>query len=82
MTHDLDEAIRLADRIAVMRAGRLVQFDTPETLLSKPADKFVHDFVGADRALKRLSRISVQGLIKPAPSISIDASMEHGPQSD
>lgn len=76
VTHDLDEAIRLADRVAIMRAGELRQFDTPQNVLSKPADKFVHDFVGSDRALKRLSRISVRGLIKPALFISIDDPIE------
>ena len=76
VTHDLDEAIRLADRIAVMAAGKLVQYDTPETILSRPASKFVHDFVGTDRALKRLSRISVERFIRPALSVAIDASLK------
>ena len=74
VTHDLDEAIRLADRIAIMAAGKLVQYDTPETILSKPANKFVHDFVGTDRALKRLSRISVERFIRPAASVALSAS--------
>jgi osmoprotectant transport system ATP-binding protein len=76
VTHDLDEAIRLADRVAVMRAGHLVQLASPENLLSRPADKFVHDFVGTDRALKRLSRVSIQGLIKPAHSVFVDDSIK------
>ena len=76
VTHDLDEAIHLADRIAIMRAGKLVQYDTPEEVLKKPADKFVHDFVGSDRALKRLSRIYIKPFIHPAPSITIDAGPE------
>jgi osmoprotectant transport system ATP-binding protein len=71
VTHDLDEAIRLADRVAIMEAGRLVQYDTPETILSRPANRFVRDFVGADRALKRLSRISIKSYIKEAPSITL-----------
>ena len=75
VTHDLDEAIRLADRIAVMQAGKLVQYDTAEAILSKPVNKFVHDFVGTDRALKRLSRIGVKRFIKPAPSVIINASI-------
>ena len=74
VTHDLDEAIRLADRIAIMESGKLVQYDTPETILTKPANKFVHDFVGTDRALKRLSRIGIENFIKPATSISVIAS--------
>jgi osmoprotectant transport system ATP-binding protein len=76
VTHDLDEAIRLADKIAVMQSGKLVQHDTPEAILSNPANKFVHDFVGVDRALKRLSRISVGEFIRPAASVSADASRD------
>jgi osmoprotectant transport system ATP-binding protein len=72
VTHDLDEAIRLADRIAIMQSGRLIQHDTPETILTKPADKFVHDFVGVDRALKRLSRISVKDFVKQTTAIRED----------
>lgn len=59
VTHDLDEAIRLGDRIAIMKAGRIVQYDTPDAILSKPVDDFVSDFVGVDRAIKRLSLFSV-----------------------
>jgi osmoprotectant transport system ATP-binding protein len=76
VTHDLDEAIRLADRIAIMNAGRLVQYDTPENILSHPADRFVHDFVGADRALKRLSRLSISTIIRPATSVSVTDTIE------
>jgi len=64
VTHDVDEAIRLADRIALMRDGRLQQYDTPEVLLDHPANKFVHDFMGADRALKRLGRVSVGDVMR------------------
>jgi osmoprotectant transport system ATP-binding protein len=56
VTHDIDEAIKMGDRIAVMqKGGRLAQYATPEDLLADPANEFVKDFVGADRALKRLS---------------------------
>jgi osmoprotectant transport system ATP-binding protein len=64
VTHDVDEAIRLADRIALMRDGRLQQYDTPEALLDHPANKFVHDFMGADRALKRLGRVRVSDAMR------------------
>jgi osmoprotectant transport system ATP-binding protein len=76
VTHDLDEAIRLSDRIAIMNAGRLIQYDVPEVILSHPTSKFVHDFVGTDRALKRLSRINVVKYIQPSSSINIDTPME------
>ncbi|HET7508454.1 MAG TPA: ATP-binding cassette domain-containing protein, partial [Solirubrobacterales bacterium] len=55
VTHDIDEAIKMGDRIAVMReGGRVEQYATPAELLMAPANEFVEDFVGADRALKRL----------------------------
>jgi osmoprotectant transport system ATP-binding protein len=60
VTHDIDEAIKMGDRIAVLReGGRLAQYATPAELLMAPADAFVEDFVGADRALKRLSLMRV-----------------------
>ena len=58
VTHDLDEAIRLGDRIAVMNHGRLVSVAIPEELLLDQ-NPFVRDFIGDDRALRRLARISV-----------------------
>lgn len=64
VTHDVDEAIRLADRIAIMRDGVLQQYDTPEEVLDHPANKFVHDFMGADRALKRLGRVRVSTVMR------------------
>ena len=57
VTHDIDEAIRMGDRIAILKDGALVQYDTPEAILAAPADAFVEAFVGADRALKRLALI-------------------------
>jgi len=59
-----------------MESGKLVQYDTPEAILAKPANKFVHDFVGTDRALKRLSRISIKGIIRPSPSVSINTPVQ------
>jgi osmoprotectant transport system ATP-binding protein len=73
VTHDIDEAVHLASRIALMNQGRLVQYDTPETLLSSPGSAFVKRFIGTDRALKKLSRRSVQGLMQPARSIRTDS---------
>jgi len=56
VTHDIDEAIKLGDRIAIFRqGGKLAQYATPEEILRRPADDFVAEFVGADRALKVLS---------------------------
>jgi osmoprotectant transport system ATP-binding protein len=56
VTHDVDEAIKIGDRIAILReGGRLAQYDTPQSILEQPVDDFVADFVGRDRALKALS---------------------------
>ena len=56
VTHDIDEAIKIGDRIAIFRkGGRLAQYDTPQAILEQPADDFVAEFVGADRALKALA---------------------------
>ncbi len=56
VTHDIDEAIKMGDRIAVLQqGGKLAQYATPAELLTYPENRFVEDFVGADRALKRLA---------------------------
>ncbi|MDR6633097.1 osmoprotectant transport system ATP-binding protein [Phyllobacterium sp. 1468] len=69
VTHDLDEAIRLGDRIAIMKSGKIVQYDTPDAVLSHPADAFVENFVGIDRAIKRLSLFTVNdAMTTAAPS--------------
>jgi osmoprotectant transport system ATP-binding protein len=81
VTHDIDEAIKMGDRIAILREGRLVQFDTPEGILAAPADAFVEQFVGADRALKRLARVlagsamNVLPATLPAQAIAADATL-------
>jgi osmoprotectant transport system ATP-binding protein len=63
VTHDIDEAIKMGDRVAVLKAGgHLAQYATPAELLMAPADEFVEDFVGADRALKRLALMRVRDI--------------------
>lgn len=77
VTHDIDEAIKMGDRIVIMRDGKLVQFDTPDTLLAHPANKFVRDFVGADRALKRLGLVRVKSIMnREPPKVFLDATIE------
>jgi osmoprotectant transport system ATP-binding protein len=68
VTHDIDEAIRMGDLIAIMKDGRLVQSAPPEELLSSPKDAFVADFVGADRALKRLTLTTAGEAATPTPA--------------
>jgi osmoprotectant transport system ATP-binding protein len=68
VTHDIEEAIKLGDRIAILReGGHLAQYDSPGEVLGNPADDFVADFVGADRALKRLkvTSIDLSDLVQP-----------------
>ena len=60
VTHDVDEALRLADRIAVMRDGRIVQYDTPFNILTRPADEFVYRLVGADDMVRQLGVLRVE----------------------
>jgi osmoprotectant transport system ATP-binding protein len=68
VTHDIDEAIKMGHRIAILRDGELVQYDTPDNILAEPANEFVADFVGADRGLKRLRVWRLGDLeLDPAP---------------
>ncbi|GAA1094014.1 betaine/proline/choline family ABC transporter ATP-binding protein [Nocardiopsis metallicus] len=63
VTHDIDEAVRLGDRIAVFRpGGELAQYDAPERLLAEPVDAFVESFIGYDRGVRRLSFFPASGL--------------------
>ena len=77
VTHDLDEAVRLGDRIAVLsQGGRLEQYDDPATLLGEPASPFVREFVGADRGIRRLAVTPItRDLLKPLPTTPSDDSL-------
>ncbi len=81
VTHDIDEAIRMGDRIAILMDGALVQYGTPEEILAVPANAFVEAFVGTDRALKRLSLIDARAAMEapagpvPAHEIAAGASL-------
>ena len=78
VTHDIDEAVRMADRVAVMRDGQLVQYAPPSELLAHPVDDFVRDFVGADRALKRLALTRLDQLdLGPATPNGVGPRIQH-----
>ncbi|WP_206504406.1 ABC transporter ATP-binding protein [Streptomyces chrestomyceticus] len=73
VTHDIEEAVRLGDRIAVYGTGRVEQFDTPATVLGAPATPYVAEFVGADRGLKRLSVTPIEtGDLEQPPVVRLD----------
>jgi osmoprotectant transport system ATP-binding protein len=82
VTHDMKEALKLGDRICLMKDGQIVQTGTPEELLHRPANDFVREFVGIDRAEE--NRVNVRGGMRPVnpaeqldhvPVINSDASM-------
>ena len=68
VTHDVDEAVQLADRIVVMREGRVVQVDTPLQIVSNPASDFVAELVGARDVLRRMSLMPVSSAVVPIPN--------------
>ncbi|TFJ38727.1 glycine/betaine ABC transporter ATP-binding protein [Carnobacterium divergens] len=71
VTHDMDEALKLADRIVIMREGRVVQFDTPDNILREPADKFVEEFIGHDRLIQARPNIQTVEQVMLKTPISI-----------
>jgi osmoprotectant transport system ATP-binding protein len=67
VTHSIDEALKMGDKIAIYDVGKVVQYDTPQEILENPTNEFVEDFVGADRGLKRLQVTQVETIMtKPA----------------
>ena len=81
VTHDIDEALKMGDRIAILRDGKVVQYATPDALLSAPADDFVASFLGNGRSLKRLALVTVGHACEPtaahadAPAIGANSSL-------
>jgi len=70
VTHDIDEAIKMGDKICILNVGGLLeQFDSPANILAHPANEFVEDFVGADRALKRLNLVRVDEVMDAHPAL-------------
>jgi osmoprotectant transport system ATP-binding protein len=80
VTHDMDEAFRLGDRVAVMSRGRLLQYDRPAQLITQPADPFVSQLIGStDRSLKLLSLTTAGEAAEPGatdgPTVQSSASL-------
>ena len=67
VTHDINEAIKMGDKIALMQEGKLVQFNDPATLLNSPKNEFVRNFVGADRVLKGLRLYRARDIMQEPP---------------
>lgn len=77
VSHDIDEAVKMGDRIAIFRDGKLEQFDAPDDLLAHPNSEFISDFVGADRTLKRLRLIRVsEAMDADAPKVVANDTLE------
>jgi osmoprotectant transport system ATP-binding protein len=77
VSHDIDEAVKMGDKIAIFRAGKIEQYDNPDNVLAHPANAFVADFVGADRTLKRLRLVTAEEVSDPlSPSVSRHASAQ------
>jgi glycine betaine/proline transport system ATP-binding protein len=71
ITHDLDEAIRMGDRIAIMKDGRIVQIGTPEQIVTEPADDYVADFV---KGISRLKLVTAAKVMERYPAAGDAAS--------
>src|SRR5699024_3205157 len=79
VTHDMDEAIKLADKICIMSHGKVVQYDTPDNILKAPANDFVRDFIGENRLIQDRPNMKTveKRMIKPK-TVNVDDSLDHG----
>lgn len=83
VTHDMDEALKLADRIVIMRDGSIVQFDTPDEILRNPANEFVEEFIGKDRLDSQRPQVqTVEEIMNPHPvTVTGDVSLSEAIRS-
>ncbi|GEN49786.1 betaine/proline/choline family ABC transporter ATP-binding protein [Alkalibacterium pelagium] len=76
VTHDMDEALKLADKIAIMSEGKIIQYDTPDNILAEPANEFVESFLGEDRLQQRSTMQTVdQVMVKTPISVTQDITL-------
>ncbi len=75
VTHDINEAIKMGDNIAIFDAGKLVQFGTPEDILTNPKNAFVENFIGHDRVVKKLSLYRVEDAMQPVECLVMEAEL-------
>ncbi|WP_411841915.1 betaine/proline/choline family ABC transporter ATP-binding protein [Salinicoccus sp. HZC-1] len=78
VTHDMDEAIKLADKICIMSKGKVVQYDTPDNILRHPANDFVRDFIGQNRLIQDRPNVRTvkDAMIKPI-TVNINESLNN-----
>ena len=74
VTHDIHEAIKMGDKIAIFKEGKLIQYDTPEMILTQPKNSYIADFVGTDRALKVLGLMQAKDAMNRSPDNLLQAS--------
>ena len=72
VTHDMDEALKLADKICIMQGGKIQQYDTAENLLKHPANSFVKDFIGSDRLWSAPEYIKAKDIMIKDPVKAIE----------
>lgn len=72
VTHDMDEALKLADKICIMQGGKIQQYDTAENLLKHPANSFVKDFIGSDRLWSAPEYIKAKDIMIKEPVKAIE----------
>lgn len=82
VTHDVEEALLLADRIIVMRAGQIVQYDTPANIITAPHDEFVQELVGTEDTLRRLRMLTVRSVLQARQDSQQSAVIDHGATLD
>lgn len=70
VTHDMDEAVKIADRICILHSGDILQYDTPENILKNPADGFVSEFVGSKRIWSSPELIKAKDIMIRTPKIT------------